>query len=87
VQLAVIILLIVIFVGVCSRGGRSRGGLRAVPVAFQNEAEITDIKRYPNDDPTGRDQECISLVQTPTPPLAGTLLSRTRRRATRSARP
>jgi|HubBroStandDraft_6_1064221.scaffolds.fasta_scaffold616124_2 hypothetical protein len=35
----------------------------------------------------GRDQECISLVQTPTPPLAGTLLSRTRRRATRPARP
>ena len=68
VPLAAVILLIVIFVYVYSGGGRSRGRLRtgpggvpcAVPVACQDEAGITDIKRYPDDDRTGRDQECSS---------------------------
>jgi hypothetical protein len=68
VPLAVLILLIVIFVWVYSGGGRFRGGRRtgpggglyAVPVACQDEAGITDIKRYSDDDRTGRDQECSS---------------------------
>jgi hypothetical protein len=68
VPLAVIILLIVIFVGVYSGGGRSRGrvrtgpggGLCAVPVACQNEAGTTDIERHPDGDRTGRDQGCGS---------------------------
>jgi hypothetical protein len=31
-----------------------------MPVACQNEAEATDIDRYPDDDRTGREQESIS---------------------------
>lgn len=39
---------------------RPGGGLYTVPVTCQNEAETTDIERYPDDDRTGRDQESIS---------------------------
>jgi hypothetical protein len=68
VPLAVLILLIVIFVWVYSGRGRSLGGLRtgpggglcAAPVACQDEAGIMDLKRYPDDDRTGRDQEYSS---------------------------
>jgi hypothetical protein len=35
-----------------------------VPATCQNEAEIRDIERYPDDDRTGRDQESSSWLPT-----------------------